>query len=70
MTRFQRQEFFEEVQPLRPAARLPSAFQPPWSANRLRTCDLAQGTALEAGFAFDLLAAEDCPRMGRKPMHS
>lgn len=57
ITRFQRQDFIEEVQPLRPAARMPSAFQPPWSANRLRTCDLAQGAALEAGFAFDLLAA-------------
>jgi hypothetical protein len=64
MTRFQRQDFIEEVQPVRPAARMPSAFQPPWSANRLRTCDLARGAALEAGFAFDLLAARGLPPDG------
>jgi hypothetical protein len=57
MTRFVRRELVEEVQPVRTEPRAPSAFQPPWSANRFRTCDLLQGASAEAAFAFDVLMA-------------
>jgi hypothetical protein len=58
MTRFARREAIEEVQPLRAEPRMPTAFQPPWSASRFRAlCDLPQGAAADAAFAHDLLSA-------------